>query len=143
MSRGYLLVNANVLWQIFISFFFKQPKPRKAVKVATGTKRKHGHARSVPATTIHIEIEHVIDDGEALDEEDDAAVIEEAGATAAAGTVEDDGREAHDEAVANTMRGQAIRIMSAKGINIDYMARKSALQLFPRVCCLLFLYLIN
>lgn len=101
--------------------------------VATGTKRKRGHARTVPATTLHVELEHVIDDGETLDEEEDCAVIEEAAATVSAATVEDDGRDAHDEAVANTMRGQAIRMMAAKGITVDYVAKKLALQLFPRV----------
>lgn len=131
--------NANLLPQIFISFFFKQPKPRKAVTVSTGTKRKRGHARTVPATTLHVELEHVIEDGETLNEEEDCAVIEEAEVTISAVTVEDDGRDAHDEAVAGTMRGQAIHMMTARGITVEYAARKLALQLFPRVspCCVL------
>lgn len=85
---------------------------------------------------MHVELEHVIEDGETLDDEEDAAVVEEAEATASVPTAEDDGRDAHDEAVSNTMRGEAIRIMAAKGITIADAEKKVALQLFPRVSLL-------
>jgi hypothetical protein len=47
--------------------------------------------------------------------------------------VPDDGRDAHDTVIVKTTRGQAIEMMRKKGISIDPLEEKMALQLFPRV----------
>ena len=45
----------------------------------------------------------------------------------------DDGRDAHDTAIVKTTHGQAIEMMRKKGISIDPLEKKMALQLFPHV----------
>jgi hypothetical protein len=44
--------------------------------------------------------------------------------------VSDDGRDAHDNAIVKTTHGQAIEMMRRKGISIDHLEEKMALQLF-------------
>lgn len=122
-----------MFFKIFISFFFKRPKKKKKITIAAGSKRKRGHQRTVPASTVHIEQEVVLEDGESgSDNDEDAAAAEEEEANTNSESV-DDGREAHDEALLKTIRGQAIRLMRDKGVVIDAEEEKMALQLFPRV----------
>lgn len=84
----------------------------------------------------------MLEDGDCDIENEDTAIVEEAEASASA-VVDDDGREAHDEAVSKTLAGQAIRMMEAQGVFIDEFEKKEALQLFPRVrsCALLHIYI--
>ena len=73
-----------------------------------------------------------MEDGDSgTEDEDDAAAAEEEELTPRDDA--DDGRQAHDEAVLKTIRGQAIRLMKDKGISISVTEENMALQLFPRV----------
>lgn len=102
--------------------------------MAAGSKRKCGgtHQGTVPAATVHVEEEITLDaGGDESDDEIDVAV-EEIADTAPSGEA-DDGREAHDQAVLKTIRGQAIRLMRDKRVTISAEEEKMALALFPRV----------
>ena len=66
------------------------------------------------------------------DSDDELAVCEE-GIENDSAAVPDDCRDAHDTAIVKTTGGQAIEMMRKKGISIDPLEEKMALQLFPRV----------
>ncbi|KAF8239549.1 hypothetical protein L208DRAFT_1237199, partial [Tricholoma matsutake] len=67
------------------------------------------------------------------DDSDDELAVHEAGIENDSAAVPDDGRDAHDTAIVKTTRGQAIEMMRKRGISIDPLEEKMALQLFPRV----------
>jgi hypothetical protein len=118
--------------QIFISFFFKQPKKRKAVKVAAGAVPQHAQDRDIPLDAVHFEEEVVLEEGEdeLLGEENLA--IEEAMDTAAM-ELEDDGRGLHDDLVVGSLHGTAIQMMAEQGVVIEKDEEQMALQIFPCV----------
>ena len=119
--------------QIFISFFFKQPKKRKAVKVAAGAVPQHAQDRDIPLDAVHFEEEVVLEEGEdELLGEENLAIEEEAMDTAAM-ELEDDGRGVHDDLVVGTLRGTAIQMMAEQGVVIEKDEEQMALQIFPHV----------
>jgi hypothetical protein len=74
----------------------------------------------------------ILEDGDSgLEDEDDATAVEEEDLTPHGDM--DDGCEAHDEAVLKTICGQAICLMKDKGVTIDDVEEKMALQPFPQV----------
>jgi hypothetical protein len=119
--------------QIFISFFFKQPKKKKAIKVAAGAVPQYAQGRDIPLDAVHFEEEVVLEEGEdELLGEENRAIEEEAIDTAAM-ELEDDGRGVHDDLVVGSLRGTAIRMMAEQGIVIEKDEEQMALQIFPRV----------
>jgi hypothetical protein len=85
----------------------------------------------------------VVDEGDGdNDADEDPAILEEAEVDAGV-LIEDpegnsdEGQGAHNEHVVKTLRERAIEMMEAKGIYIDADEKKMALQIFPRVSCLL------
>jgi len=99
---------------MFISFFFKQRKAKKVVRVETED----------------IEHEVVVEAGD--DDDDNEAVMEEADLDAQAAR-DDVGQIAHDESVVKSMRQQAIREMARKNVKMTSSEEKDALRLFPMV----------
>jgi hypothetical protein len=119
--------------QIFISFFFKQPKKKKAIKVAAGAVPQYAQGRDIPLDVVHFEEEVVLEEGEdELLGEEHRAIEEEAIDTAAM-ELEDDGRGVHDDLVVGSLRGTAIRMMAEQGIVIEKDEEQMALQIFPCV----------
>jgi hypothetical protein len=119
--------------QIFISFFFKQPKKKKAIKVAAGAVPQYAQGHDIPLDAVHFEEEVVLEEGEdELLGEENRAIEEEAIDTAAM-ELEDDGRGVHDDLVVGSLRGTAIRMMAEQGIVIEKDEEQMALQIFPRV----------
>src|SRR3954465_10149812 len=94
---------AEILLQIFISFFFKKMKPKKS------------NTENEPTV-----------------EEDDIAAEEEASLDAQV-EQDDEGQIAHDEATVKSMRDQAIQIMAAQGVRMSAQEKSEALKLFPAV----------
>lgn len=119
--------------QIFISFFFKTPKKRKVVTVSAGTIHGWGHAQTATGSAQLVDTKIVLEDGDYDIENEDAAVLEEA-ETSATPVVDDDGCDAHDEAVSKTLASQAVQMMEDQGVFIGALEKKEALQLFPQVC---------
>ena len=119
--------------QIFISFFFKQPKKRKAVKVAAGAVPQHAQGHDIPLDAVHFEEEVVFEEGEdeLLGEENLA--IEEEAMDAAAMELEDDGCGVHDELVVGSLCATAIQMMAEQGVIIEKDEEQMALQIFPHV----------
>lgn len=120
--------------QIFISFFFKQRKQKKVVKVK-GAGRNVRFCRPTESDNSDMEDEQliVLDAGDSSDDvADEIAVNEEADATME-GLEDDEGQGAHNEIVVKTIRGRAIQYMEKKGIVMDSKEVKEALQIFPKV----------
>ncbi|PPQ84268.1 hypothetical protein CVT24_012844, partial [Panaeolus cyanescens] len=129
----------NLIAKVFISFFFKKPKPKKRVQTARG----QGPARYQRAGEVNAadssessddEGEVVSDDDqgdESLDEENEA-VIEAADEDLEANEG-DEGQGAYNEKVARTISERAIRIIKDKGIVLDAEELKISQQIFPRV----------
>ncbi|KAF9524138.1 hypothetical protein CPB83DRAFT_727737, partial [Crepidotus variabilis] len=121
---------------IFISFFFKKPKPKKKVTVARGA--SGARFRRPGELAAEDEDEEIILDGyenesdENDDDEDDTAV-EEVAEAAAEEEDDDDGQGVHNERVCRTLKDKAIIMMEAKGVFIDHDEEKMALQIFPRM----------
>lgn len=107
--------------------------------MAAGSKRTRGgaHARVIPASVVHAEQEIVLADGDESDGDSAEDVAAEEVIDTDPVDEGDDGREAHDEAVLKTMRGQAIRYMKDKGVVVSAAEEKMALTLFPRLLRLL------
>jgi hypothetical protein len=122
LSCFILLTNS----QIFISFFFRQPK-KKPTADSNGELPDKCLMR---LNQNYIIVTVVAEDDDSSD--DDLAVEEEGIATDAA-SVPDDGWDAHDAAILKTTHGQAIEKMRERGVVIDTEEEKMALQLFPRV----------
>ena len=119
--------------QIFISFFFKQPKKRKAVKVAAGAVPQHAQGCDIPLDAVHFEEEVVLEEGEdELLGEKNLAIEEEAIHTTAM-ELEDDGHGVHDELVVGSLHATAIQMMAEQGVVIEKDEEQMALQIFPRV----------
>lgn len=72
------------------------------------------------------------DDGEEVDSEEDAAVLEVADEDLGADDG-DEGQGAHNEKVTRTVRERAIAVMREKGVMLDDDESRIALQIFPRV----------
>jgi hypothetical protein len=127
--------------QTFISFFFKQPKRKKVVKVSAGSRRQAGHPRFVPTGTTHTEEVIVVDNGDSEVDSDEDEAVEEEAAVFADATEGNNGQSVHDNSVVKTLRDRAIQIMKDRGVVIEMEDQRMALQLFPRVrhypiCCL-------
>lgn len=120
----------NFDYKIFISFFFKKPKPKKRVQIAAGA-HTGGYRRPGESNDFGEEEEVVLDEGDESDEEE-IAVEEEAQASIEADQ-DDEGQVVHNDYVAKTLREKAIQVMAEKGVHLDYDEEKSALQIFPRV----------
>lgn len=114
-----------------------QPKKKKVIRLAAGSRRQAGHPRNVPASTTHSEEVIILDDGDSDMESEDEAVREEAAVSedAAEG---DSGQVIHDDLVVKTLWGRAIQIMKDKGIVIEKEEEKMALLLFPHVSLVLY-----
>ncbi|KAF7978555.1 hypothetical protein HWV62_45472 [Athelia sp. TMB] len=97
----------NLVAKIFISFFFKKPKKCKAITVAAGTSRHHSHTQTVAGPALHVDTKFVLEGGECDAKIKDATILEEAEISVSA-VVKDDRCDAHNEAVENTLWGQAI-----------------------------------
>lgn len=104
--------------KIFISFFFKKPKVKKAITVSS--------------TTADTEEEIILEPGTLLELED-TAIAEEAIIDAEANE-DDDGQIAHDNAVVKSLRDIAIQQMAnEKDVHMTSEEEKMALKLFPAV----------
>lgn len=117
---------------MFISFFFKQKKSRKSVKVAktSGRKRGKGNERVVAPTE---EEEIMIEVGDEDDgDEDEVAVMEESEISADA-VEDDDGYAAHNNAAVKSIRQRAIESMEEHDVFLDPEEEKMAGGIFPKV----------
>ncbi|KAF8225191.1 hypothetical protein L208DRAFT_1506867 [Tricholoma matsutake] len=111
----------NLLAKIFISFFFWQPKKKvKNSEAANGMLKSDDFFKSHTVAAI-------ADD----DDSDDELAVHGEGIENDSAAVLDDGRDIHDTAIVKTTCGQAIEMMRKKGISIDPVEEKMALQLFP------------
>jgi hypothetical protein len=120
--------------QIFLSFFSKEYKRKKVVKVGKGTKRKHG------TDAIIVEVQTVIDDI-VMQEGDELNPEEEEIANALRGeeleTPADNGQQIHDEKVVQTLKVRAIADMARRGVKITPAENKAAIGISPKVCPLI------
>ena len=119
--------------QIFISFFFKQPKKRKAVKVAAGAVPQHAQGRDIPLDAVHFEEEVVLEEGDDELLGDENLAIEEEAMDTVAIKLEDDGHGVHDDLVVGSLCGTAIQMMGEQGVVIEKDEEQMALQNFPCV----------
>lgn len=122
--------------QSFLTFFFKQYKRTKTVKVTAKSKRKRGHtagegAAQTPSDPNLVNVT-IVAAGDALDaDEDELAKLAEEDD----GEERDDdgGQEAHDKEVVSAVRKKATADMAAKGVFIAADEEKMALGVFPKV----------
>jgi hypothetical protein len=119
--------------QIFISFFFKQPKKKKVVKVAAGAVPQYAQSRDIPLDVVHFEKEVVLEEGEAELLGEENLAIEEEAIDMAAMELEDDGHGVHDDLVVGSLCGTAIQMMAEQEVVIEKDEETMALQNFPRV----------
>ncbi|GBE85812.1 Putative AC transposase OS=Zea mays PE=2 SV=2 [Sparassis crispa] len=110
----------------FISFFFRQPKKKKVVKVAAGRKRKRsqGDMQNRPEE-FELSPGEAVADGEQLmdgnHEDDDMSAV-------------DDGKAAHDDAAVKSVHAQAVNIAREEfGIEMTPKEESEALGLFAKV----------
>ncbi|KAF8901916.1 hypothetical protein CPB84DRAFT_1679335, partial [Gymnopilus junonius] len=101
---------------IFISFFFKKPKIRKAITVGPANEEQ----------------EIIVEEGDVVESEEDSAIMEEA-VVDAEGNEGDDGQIAHDDAVVKSLHEVAIWEMRAQGVVMTAAEEREALKLFPAV----------
>jgi hypothetical protein len=101
--------------QIFLSFFWHEYKRKKVVKVYKAAQRTCGMAIAADVVTI----DDVIVKGEdlTLDEEEIATALQEDDSEPEA-MLANDGWDAHDEKVVQTLKVCAIADMARKGIKI-------------------------
>jgi hypothetical protein len=135
--------------QVFFSFFFRQPKRKKVVRVAKLKRR--GGRRSDVSMANHADNhdETVLEAGddteditpaerEIMDGADDHLDGNGAeGAESTAGAVADSidaAKAAHDDAAVHSIHMQAIKVAHAQGIVMTDKERDIALGLFPKVC---------
>jgi hypothetical protein len=127
---------ALIIFQAVIAFFFKEYKRKKTAKVARGAKRKRSNG-SGPEEVVCSEVEVVVEEGNTVNaEEDELADALEGDAAEARGSEggdEGSAQDAHDRAVANTIKAKATRDMAARNIFLDEAEASSALSLFPKV----------
>ncbi|KAL6302973.1 hypothetical protein BKA93DRAFT_735840 [Sparassis latifolia] len=120
------VVILTVTSQAFISFFFRQPKKKKVVKVAAGRKRKHsqGDMQNRPEEFELSPGEAVADGEQLMDgnyEDDDMSAV-------------DDGKAAHDDAAVKSVHAQAVNIAREEfGIEMTPKEESEALGLFAKV----------
>jgi hypothetical protein len=116
--------------QIFLSFFWREYKRKKVVKVSKAARRTRGMAIAADVATI----DDVIVEGEDLtpDEEEIAAALQEDDSEPEA-MLADDGRDAHDEKVVQTLKVRAIADMARKGVKITAAQSKAAIGILPKV----------
>lgn len=108
-----------------ISFFFKQYKRKKKVKITTAERK------GVPPTAE----EHIVEDGDNLtpDEEEIADALADDGALMSA--TADDDQVSHDKKVVETLRARAIREMQDQyGVRLLNAEDQEALGIFPKAC---------
>ncbi|KAF8983610.1 hypothetical protein BDQ17DRAFT_1393921 [Cyathus striatus] len=103
----------NLVAKSFIAFFFWKPR-KKVVEIA-------GDA-----------VQPTIEEDDNTDLDNDKAISEEADASSDA-TLNDDGREMHDNAVIKTFEGKAILIMEQENIIIEESEHQIALGIFSRL----------
>lgn len=122
---------------MFLSFFFKQYKRTKTVKIAANARRKRGHTAGDGAvqaqSTSHPNLvnETVVSPGEHLDaEEEELAKLVEGDQDEEKD--EDGGQDAHDKEVVSSVRKKAIDDMMAKGVFILSEDKQTALGIFPK-----------
>ena len=116
--------------QIFLSFFWREYKRKKVVKVGKGTRRKRGQAGVL--AEIHTAVDDVVvDEGDELtpEEEEIAAAIQEDAADVPA----DNGQEVHDEKVVQTLKVRAIADMLKK-IKITPEQNWEAIGILLKAC---------
>lgn len=118
--------------QIFISFFFKKPRPRKRVCIAKGKSNAPYRRPGESQDQLGDEEEVILDEGDVSDSDEDEAVLEEAEVDEE-NDEGDDGQIVHDNRVAKTLKDKAIQIMVQKDIHIDPDIERSAQLIFPRV----------
>ena len=119
-----------IYWQIFLSFFWREYKRKKVIKVGKGTRQKRGQAGIL--TGVHTAVEDVVvDEGDDLtpEEEEIAAAIRED----AANVPLDNGQEVHDEKVVQTLKARAIADMVKKKIKITPEHNHEAIGILPKV----------
>lgn len=118
---------------MFISFFFKKPKAKKAIHISGGAQAgRFMRAGEVLNTSTEEEI--VIESGDEYSDsdEDNLAVNEEADATIEE-IEEDEGQTVHNERVAKSVQEKAIQYMQSQNVYLDAGEVEEALQIFPRV----------
>ncbi|TFK41568.1 hypothetical protein BDQ12DRAFT_696742 [Crucibulum laeve] len=128
----------NLIAKIFISFFFKQVKQKKSVTVAAGTHCQHGATATAPSDTEFEEEVLVIEEGEDInfnsdDSDNDNAAVEESEITEST-TLDDNGKDAHNDLVVKSLADKAIKIMwDEYSIVMKPEEQQYALQIFPRM----------
>ena len=121
--------------QVFISFFYRQPRRKKTVKVSKHTKKTRG-------PTMLEEV--VVDEGSTVvDELEQEMMDEEArgsgdggddGSVDPNGSPEiDEAKDAHDKQAVTSVRTTTINAMKARGVLMTDKEEKDALGLFPKV----------
>lgn len=118
--------------------FFKKPLSRKRVGIAWGEPNAQFGCLGESGVDLGDEDEVVLDEGDALDE--DEAIWQEAEFDDE-DDEQDEGQAVHNEKIAKTLKEKAIRFMAQKNINIDPEEEKITLQIFPRVCGILYVYI--
>lgn len=113
---------------MIISFFFKQYKcKQRKIKVSNDSSGKTEEVivdGAAPADKEEAQLAQLLDE-EAAEEEARSQLVENTRA-----------REAQDTAIINSIRGRAVQEMAKKKVKISEAQNKEALQLFPRVSCL-------
>ncbi|KAK7456412.1 hypothetical protein VKT23_010660 [Stygiomarasmius scandens] len=111
--------------KVTISFFFKQPKKKKTIKV-TKSSARHAGSQAQPD-----ELEEIVvgADEVGVDAED----LEIADVLGDEEDAVDPGKEAHDTAVSNSIRDIVIREMAREGVAILQSEQNVALKVFPKI----------
>ena len=124
----------NGAYKIFISFFFKKPKPKKVVRAQAGARPGGFRRPGEPVVASNDDEAALADsDSDSSDSESEDNTADEEDDPAGDTTEIDEGQGLHNDRVARTLRGKAIEVMERKGIYIDQAEDKIALQIFPRV----------
>lgn len=109
----------NLVAKAFISFFFRQVKRKKPVKVAPG-KRRHGAQAATVTSAVETDIPQA-----------DREILEDADGQ---GDSVDEGKEAHDEEAISGVRARAIEAFKNDyGISLSAKEEQTALGIFPKV----------
>jgi hypothetical protein len=138
LSIFFVFVPLTSSCQAFLSFFYRQPKRKRQVKV---TKRGRKHNLNSNADEDHVV---TLEDGQEnaeltpleqdlLDEESGKNLGAECGDVAEMVDEVDEAKDAHDREVVRSVRQQAIATAKAADITMTSLVEREALGMFPKV----------
>jgi hypothetical protein len=123
--------HANTYSKAFISFFFKQKKPKKSIKIPKTTGQRLGQAGiKIQAPTDAEEV--ILDVGDDDENLVDRVIAEESEFTIDA-IQDDDGHAAFNNSVVRSVRDCAIQDMESIGIELSEEEVQMASHIFPKV----------